>query len=43
MGLFVFVGEDALKVVSGQESDTTKKLIKSAGKDLEKGLDEIMP
>ena len=37
------VVDDAISVVTGSEPNTTKKLIKSAGKDLEKGVDEIMP
>lgn len=37
------VVDDVFSVVTGNEPETTKKLIKSAGRDLEKSIDEILP
>ena len=39
----IAVVSDAVSVATGNEPDATKKLIKSAGKDLENSVDEIMP
>lgn len=37
----IAIAKDAVSVVIGAEPDATKDLLKSAGKDLEKAVDEI--
>lgn len=37
----VAVAVDAVKVVTGEKPDTTKELLESAGKDVEKAVDDI--
>jgi hypothetical protein len=39
----VAVLKDAANVITGNETDSTERLIKEAGKDLSKSIDEIMP
>lgn len=39
----VAVLSDACDVVTGNDATATKKLIKSAGDDVENGIDEILP
>jgi len=39
----VVIVKDTIDVVLGEDPENTKKLIKSAGKDVENALDEIMP
>lgn len=39
----IAVVDDVFSIVTGSEPDTTKKFIKSAGNDLEKAVDEIIP
>lgn len=35
------IAKDAVNVATGQEADTTKELLKSAGEDVEEAFDEI--
>lgn len=37
----IAVVKDVVNVVSGEEPNATKKLLKSAGKDVEKAIDDI--
>lgn len=39
----VAIVDDVVNVATGNEADTTKNLIKSAGKDLEDATNEILP
>lgn len=39
----VAIVKDVVNVATGQEVDATKELISSAGDDLEKAVDEVMP
>lgn len=39
----IAVAKDVVSVATGDEPEATKKLIKSAGEDIQDAVDEIMP